>query len=76
MPPRFSQLALSIETLLNISELSLEDVTGQLKAAEDRLEYSKPTHEQGKLLSGELLALLLVLGYVLGPKGSRRSTKT
>lgn len=38
VPPRFSQLALSIETLVDISELSLEDVTGRLKATEDHLE--------------------------------------
>lgn len=33
--PRFSQLILSIETLLDISTLSLEEVTGRLRAAED-----------------------------------------
>ncbi|WVZ50904.1 hypothetical protein U9M48_002110 [Paspalum notatum var. saurae] len=33
--PRFKQLVLSIETLLDISALSLEEVTGRLKAAED-----------------------------------------
>nr|AAX95066.1 retrotransposon protein, putative, unclassified [Oryza sativa Japonica Group]ABA91624.1 retrotransposon protein, putative, unclassified [Oryza sativa Japonica Group] len=33
--PRFSQLVLSIETLLDISTLTLEEVTGRLKAVED-----------------------------------------
>lgn len=49
VPPKFSQIALSIETLLDISELSLEEVTGRLKAAEDRLEPPEPQREPGKL---------------------------
>ena len=53
MPSKFSQLALSIETLLDILELSLEEVTGRLKAVEDRLEAPEPPREQGKLLLTE-----------------------
>ncbi|XP_066323684.1 uncharacterized protein [Miscanthus floridulus] len=34
--PRYKQLVISIETLLNTDELSIEEITGQLKAAEDR----------------------------------------
>jgi len=33
--PRYKQLVISIETLLDISELSIEEVTGRLKAAND-----------------------------------------
>jgi len=33
--PWFAQITLSIETLLNMSTLSIEDVTGRLKAVED-----------------------------------------
>lgn len=52
MPPKFSQLALSIETL-DISELSLEEVTSRLKVAEDRLELQEPSREHGRLLLTE-----------------------
>ena len=48
VPPRLSQIALAIETLLDTSEMSLEEVTGRLKAAEDRLESPEPLREQGK----------------------------
>jgi hypothetical protein len=35
VPPRLSQIALAIETLLDTSDMSLEEVTGWLKAAEE-----------------------------------------
>lgn len=38
VPFRFSQIAFSIETLLDISTLYVEEVTRRLKAAEDRFE--------------------------------------
>jgi hypothetical protein len=53
VPSRLSQIALAIETLLDTSEMSLEEVTGPLKAAKDRLESHEPPHEQGKLLLAE-----------------------
>jgi hypothetical protein len=53
VPPRLSQIALAIETLLDTSEMSLEEVTGRLKAADDRLESPEPPREQGKLLLTE-----------------------
>jgi transposase InsO family protein len=46
--PRFKQLVLSIETLLDISALSLEEITGRLKAAEDD-EPPPPPSTGGKL---------------------------
>jgi len=36
VPPRYAQVALSIETLLDLSELTVEELTGRLKAAEER----------------------------------------
>lgn len=47
--PRFNQLVLSIETLLDISTLSLEEVTGRLKAAEDSGQISSPANNGGTL---------------------------
>ena len=42
--PRFNQLILSIETLLDISTLSMEEVTGRLKAAEGRADSVRVPH--------------------------------
>jgi hypothetical protein len=47
--PRYKQLVISIETLLDISQLSIEEVTGRLKAADD-VEPSPPQNASGKLL--------------------------
>jgi len=38
--PRYRQLVISIETLLDISQLSIEEVTGRLKAADEGLDLS------------------------------------
>jgi hypothetical protein len=38
IPKKYSQIALSIETLLDHSTLSIEEVTGRLKAVDDREE--------------------------------------
>jgi hypothetical protein len=47
--PRYKQLVISIETLLDISQLSIEEVTGRLKAADDV--DPAPAHTaSGKLL--------------------------
>ncbi|KAK3133758.1 hypothetical protein QOZ80_6AG0540590 [Eleusine coracana subsp. coracana] len=53
VPPKFEQIALSIETLLDLSELSLENVTGRLKTVEDRKETPASTGEGSKLLLTE-----------------------
>lgn len=47
--PRFNQLVLSIETLLDISTLSLEEVTGRLKAAEDSDQFLSSPSTGGTL---------------------------
>uniref|UniRef100_A0A8R7TXP5 Retrovirus-related Pol polyprotein from transposon TNT 1-94 n=1 Tax=Triticum urartu TaxID=4572 RepID=A0A8R7TXP5_TRIUA len=36
VPPHYAHVALSIETLLDLSELTVEELTGRLKAAEER----------------------------------------
>ena len=36
--PRYKQLVLSIETLLDVDDLSVEEITGRLKAAEDDID--------------------------------------
>jgi hypothetical protein len=49
--PRYKQLVLSIETLLDVSTLSIEEVTGHLKTAEEDTIESSVT--EGKLLLTE-----------------------
>jgi hypothetical protein len=46
--PRYKQLVLSIETLLDVSTLSIEEVTGRLKAVE--VDQSESSVAEGKLL--------------------------
>ena len=52
VPAKYSQLAMSIETMLDISTLSLEDVAGRLQVAESR-SASAPEKEKPKLLLTE-----------------------
>jgi hypothetical protein len=55
VPKKYTQIALSIETLLDLSTLSIEEVTGQLKAVDDREEAppANPVSADGKLLFTE-----------------------
>jgi hypothetical protein len=55
IPKKYTQITLSIETLLDLSALSIEEVTGRLKAVDDRNE-ALPTNSvtsDGKLLFTE-----------------------
>jgi hypothetical protein len=54
VPPRFEHLVTSIETLLDISSLSLEEVTGRLKAQEDRMDRTDSNRDSGKLLYADV----------------------
>jgi len=50
VPKKYEQLVLSIETLLDFGQLTIEDVTGRLKAAQDRERAPESEAAAGKLL--------------------------
>ena len=53
LPRRFSQIGVSIETLLDVNSMTIEDLVGRLKAAEDRLDVDTVTERAGRLLLSE-----------------------
>jgi hypothetical protein len=54
VPEHLSQVAISIETLLDIDSISLEEVTGRLRNAEEKCAgKKKPAAESGKLMLTE-----------------------
>jgi hypothetical protein len=53
VPPKYSQIALSIETLVDLSTLSIEDLTGRIIAADDRYEKDIIGGAGGSLLLTE-----------------------
>ena len=54
VPKKYTQLALSIETLLDFSELTIEEVTGRLMVVDHREQLpSEPVTIDGKLLFTE-----------------------
>lgn len=50
MPPRFAPVAVSIETLLDLTELPIEELTGRLWVVEDCLKDGRESFGGGQLL--------------------------
>ena len=50
VPPRFAQVAVSIETLLDLSELSIEELMGRLRVVKDRLDNGRESFGGEQLL--------------------------
>lgn len=50
VPRRYVQVALSIETLVDLDTLTIEELTGRLKVAEERLDQDGETEAGGRLL--------------------------
>jgi hypothetical protein len=53
LPQSYAQIAISIETLLDLKTLTIEELVGRLKMAEDRLGIEAITDKAGKLLLTE-----------------------
>ena len=50
VPKRYSQIALSIETLVDLDTLSVEELTGRLRAAEERYDLDQVDSGVGRLM--------------------------
>ena len=53
VPPRYTQVAISIETLLDLSTLSIEELTGRLRSVEQRYTRDDSGGSGGRLLLTE-----------------------
>lgn len=74
LPPKFDQIAASIETLLDLSEVLVDELVGRLKVGEERL-----VKERGvvaprlNLTKGELIAKITSRFKVAGEGESNTS---
>ena len=55
VPTKFTQLAISIEQLIDLRTLSVEELVGRLKSAEERFDADKAANDDGRETSGRLL---------------------
>jgi hypothetical protein len=69
LPKQYTQIAVSIETLLNINTLMVEELVGRLRAAEDRLDVDTVTEKTEKLYLSED-QWLAKYRHHLAPEGS------
>lgn len=53
LPQRYAQIAISIETLLDLKTLTIEELVGRLRMAEDWIEIESVTDKAGRLLLTE-----------------------
>ena len=53
IPTKYIQIAPSIETMLDLSTLTIEDVTGHLRAVDKRMEQATAMKDSGQLLLTE-----------------------
>jgi len=54
VPAKYIQIALSIEMMLDLSTLTIKDVTSHLRAMDERMDQATATTDSGKLLLTEL----------------------
>jgi hypothetical protein len=77
LPPKFDQIVASIETLLDLSEVSVDELVGRFKAAEERLVQDKiDTLPRLNLTEDELIAKITSRLKIAGGSGSQKGSSS